>query len=112
MEITKSKINDIVIFSLKGRMDTTTAPQMQDQLLVAIGSGEKRLAIDCAQLEYISSAGLRALLMAAKQLKNVNGKIVLYSLKAHIREVFDLAGFSAAFPLFNSQADALASFKS
>jgi anti-sigma B factor antagonist len=112
MDITESKVSEIVIFGLKGRLDTTTAQSAQEKLLASIGGGEKHLAIDCVQLEYISSAGLRALLLAAKQLRAVNGKIVLYGLKEHIKEVFDLAGFSAAFPIFHSQVEALNSFKS
>jgi len=111
METTESKINGIVVLGIKGKLDTNTAPQLQEKLFASITGGEKQFAIDCAQLEYISSAGLRVLLLAAKQLRNVSGKIVLYALKTHVKEVFDLAGFSAAFPLLNSQAEALSSFK-
>lgn len=110
MEMAESKTNGIVIVGLKGKLDANTAPQLQEKLLAAITGGEKHFAVDCAHLEYISSAGLRTFLLAAKQLKNVNGKIVLHAMKEHIKEVFDLAGFSAAFPIFPAQADALASF--
>lgn len=51
------------------------------------------------------------LLLVTKQLRTVSGKIVLYALKPHVKEVFDLAGFSAALPLFASQSEALSSFK-
>ena len=110
METTETKTNGIVMLGLKGKLDTTTAPQLQEKLLAAIAGGEKQFAIDCAQLEYISSAGLRVLLLVAKQLRSGNGKIALYALKAHVKEVFDLAGFSAALPLFGSQSEALSSF--
>ncbi len=111
METTESKINGTVVLGLKGKLDANTSPQLQEKLFASIAGGEKRFAIDCAQLEYISSAGLRALLLAAKQLRNVSGKIVLYALKTHVKEVFDLAGFSATFPLLNSQTEAFASSK-
>ncbi len=111
METTETKTNGIVLLGLKGKLDASTSPQLQEKLFASIAGGEKHFAIDCAQLEYISSAGLRVLLLAAKQLRNVSGQIVLYALKTHIKEVFDLAGFSAAFPLLGSRAEALASFK-
>lgn len=111
METTESKINRIVVLGLKGKLDANTSPQLQEKFFASIAGGEKQFAIDCAQLEYINSAGLRVLLLAAKQLRNVSGKIVLYALKTHVKEVFDLAGFSAVFPLLGSQTEALASFK-
>jgi len=111
METSETKVNDIVMLGLKGKLDTTTSPQLQEKLLGSIAGGEKHFAIDCAQLEYVSSAGLRVLLLVTKQLRAANGKMVLYALKPHVKEVFDLAGFSAAMPLFGSQTDALASFK-
>ena len=112
MELTESKSGEVVIVSVKGKLDGNSAPQMQEKLLAAIGGGEKHFAIDCTQLDYISSAGLRTFLVVAKQLKSVSGKVVLYALKEHIKEVFDLAGFSAAFPIFPSQGEALTSFRS
>jgi anti-sigma B factor antagonist len=110
METTETKTKGIVMLGLKGKLDATTSPQLQEKLFATIAGGEKQFAIDCAQLEYISSVGLRTLLLAVKQLRTVNGKIVLYALKTHVKEVFDLAGFSAAIPLFGSQTEALASF--
>ena len=110
MEMTETKTNGIVTLGLKGKLDATTSPQLQEKLLGSIAGGEKHFAIDCAQLEYISSAGLRVLLLVTKQLRTISGKIVLYALKPHVKEVFDLAGFSAALPLFGSQSEALSSF--
>ena len=111
METSETKINDVIMLGLKGKLDALTSPPLQEKLLGAIAGGEKHFAVDCAQLEYISSAGLRVLLLVTKQLRPVSGKMVLYGLKPHVKEVFDLAGFSAALPLFGSQTDALASFK-
>ena len=56
--------------------------------------------IDGGTLDYISSTGLRVLLVAAKRLKAVEGKIVLSSLKPHILEVFEIAGFKSIFPIY------------
>jgi len=58
-------------------------------------------------LDFISSSGLRVLLTAGKQLKSVNGKMVLCSLKDHVKEVFDVAGFTMLFNMFSSQEEAI-----
>jgi anti-sigma B factor antagonist len=110
MEITKEKRGNVVLLEVKGRLDTSTSKTLEETLFACIDEGEKQFALGCSQLDYISSAGLRVLLLAAKRLKNVNGKIVLYALKAHVKEVFDAAGFSSIFPSFNTQEEALRSF--
>src|SRR5262245_20211071 len=81
METSETKTNGIILLGLKGRLDATTSPQLQEKLLAALAGGEKHFAIDCAKLEYISSAGLRVLLLVTKQLRTVSGKMVLYALK-------------------------------
>jgi anti-sigma B factor antagonist len=63
--------------------------------------------IDLSHLEYVSSSGLRVFLLAAKRLHSAEGKIVLCSLKEHVRQVFDLAGFSSILSIYGSRDDAL-----
>ncbi len=111
METMESKTNGIVMLRLKGKLDASTGPHLQDRLFASIAGGEKLFAIDCWELDYISSAGLRVLLVATKQLRNASGKIVLYALQAHVKEVFDLADFSTVLPLLGSPSEALSSFK-
>lgn len=76
-------------------------------MLSRIDSGDRRLVIDLAQLDYISSAGLRVLIVAGKRLSGANGKIVLCSLKDPVREVFDIAGFSSIFSVYGSHDEAI-----
>ena len=111
METIETKTNGVVILGLKGKLDASTAPQLQERLLSAMGGGDKQFAIDCAQLDYISSAGLRVLILTAKQLRNVGGRMVLYALQSHVKEVFELAGLFTVLPMADSQAEALSSFK-
>jgi anti-sigma B factor antagonist len=110
MDITEDKRGDVMLLGLKGRLDASTANRLEEKLLASIDGGERRLALNCSQLDYISSAGLRVLLLAMKRLRNVNGTIVLYALKDQVKEVFDIAGFSSLFPSFTTQEDALGSF--
>jgi anti-sigma B factor antagonist len=107
MEITERKTGDVVTMSISGRLDTTTAKAFESKILAQIDAGDRRFIIDLAQLDYISSAGLRVLVLAGKRLDGGKGKIVLCSLKNPVREVFDIVGFSSTFPVYASQDDAL-----
>ena len=92
MEINKSKKDDDLIIELAGRLDTVTAPQFEAAIRESI-EGVKNLTIDFASLEYVSSAGLRVLLMAQKQM-NKQGNMKLINVSEPIKEVFDMTGFS------------------
>lgn len=108
MDITESRQDGFLILTVAGRVDASNAANLEKTLLTAIDGGERRLVVDCGPLEYISSAGLRALLLAAKRLAPAGGKIALAALKEEIKEVFDIAGFSAIFPIYPTTAEALA----
>ena len=110
MEIEEVKAGDILLIGLKGRLDSNTSGSLEQKLLALIEGGQKQFIIDFCNLEYISSAGLRVLLLAAKRSKAAKGKIVLSSLKTHIKEVFDLAGFSPIFPICQTREEALSTF--
>lgn len=110
MEIVQEKSNDIVIIKLIGKLDSNTAPQLEGTIIPLIDSGEKKVLVDGIQLDYISSAGLRILLMAAKKLKASGGKIVLSNLKDYIKEVFEIAGFNMIFQIYSDNTEAEASF--
>ncbi len=107
MEITEDKKNNIVILGLKGNLNVMTANLLEEKFTALMDKGERRLVVDFSHLDYISSAGLRVFLIAAKKLKSIQGKIVLSSLNAQIKEVFDISGFSSIFPMFNSREDAI-----
>ncbi|HWP60385.1 MAG TPA: STAS domain-containing protein [Candidatus Acidoferrales bacterium] len=111
MEITERRsASNVVTLSLAGRLDTTTARSFEEKILDAIDSGDRKFVIDLSQLEYISSSGLRVFLLAAKRLSSLHGRIVLCSLKPHIRQVFDLAGFSSILSIYAARDEALESF--
>ena len=77
---------------LTGRLDTTTAPQLETELKRSIG-GVESLVLNFADLEYLSSAGLRVLL-AAQKVMNKQGKMVIRNVNETISEVFEITGFS------------------
>jgi anti-sigma B factor antagonist len=106
MQITEQKSAGVVTLRLSGKLDTTTAPAFEEKILGRIESGERHVVIDLAQLDYISSAGLRVMMLAGKRLSAANGKMVLCSLKDRVREVFDIAGLSSIFSIYGSYDDA------
>lgn len=111
MELTQDKRGTVVRLGVQGKLDASTAPRLEERLLALIQVGEKQMVVNGERLEYISSAGLRVLLVAAKRLKPLNGRIVLAGLKAHIKEVFEIAGFAAIFPMYDGEEEALRSFQ-
>ena len=111
MQISEDKNGDVLTVALKGRLDAATSKTVEEFLLRKIDAGEKHLVLDLSQLEYISSVGLRVFMMAAKRLKVVQGKIVVCSLTPTIKQVFEIAGFTNLFPMFDSRDAAAAGVK-
>jgi anti-anti-sigma factor len=109
MDISEDRKPDAVILALSGKLDATAAKNFEEKILGVIDAGAQRLVVDLAQLEYISSSGLRVFLLAAKRLQGAQGKIVLCALQGHIRQVFDLAGFSSIFPIYGARDEAVKS---
>ena len=107
MDISEDRKADALILALSGKLDAMTAKTFEDKILGVINSGTQRLVVDLSQLEYVSSSGLRVLLLAAKRLQGTDGKIVLCALKDQIRQVFDLAGFSSILPIYGSRDEAI-----
>ena len=110
MELIQNMQGDIHIFKVVGRLDSMTAPQFDDVLMQIIGSGGSKLVINCEDLEYISSAGLRVLNKVTKRLRPKAGKIVLCLMVDYIREVFEIAGFDTFLPIVGTLDEALGKF--
>ena len=91
MTINKIPNGNELIISLEGRLDTTTAPQLDDELKTAL-NGVEKLEFDFSKLEYISSAGLRVLLSAQKVM-NKQGSMVIKNVNEEIQEIFEVTGF-------------------
>ena len=90
MEIVKTKNENALAVALTGRLDTTTAPQLEEALEL---DGVQALEFDFEALDYISSAGLRVLL-AAQKVMNKQGEMKIKNVNSDIMEVFEITGFS------------------
>lgn len=91
MTINQSRDGGKLTVGLEGRLDTTTAPQLEGELRTAV-DGVTELEFDLAKLEYISSAGLRVLL-AAQKVMNRQGKMVIRNANSDLMDIFEVTGF-------------------
>ena len=91
MTIQKTLNGSTLTLALEGRLDTTTAPQLEAELKASL-DGITELNLDFEKLEYLSSAGLRVLL-AAQKVMNRQGKMVIRHVNGTIQEVFEVTGF-------------------
>jgi anti-anti-sigma factor len=107
MEIHMNKERGAVIVSVKGRMDAITSVDFEKSLSVLISKGESHFLIDLSELDYISSAGLRAILKISRLLKTQNGKILFAGLQDLVREVFKISGFDTIFQICETVEEAL-----
>lgn len=108
MNIVTETVNDILVIQPDGRIDSNTAPQFEQQVLGAVDGGQTRLVLDFSELDYISSAGLRVVLMTAKRIKPVQGALALCGMSDSIREVFEISGFLTILTVCADRDEALA----
>ncbi|THF76864.1 STAS domain-containing protein [Cohnella fermenti] len=108
MDVTIEKQGEVRIIRIGGRLDGTTMQQLEAQFLELAGSGCSRFVFDLTELDYISSAGLRVMLLAVKKTKAAGGRLALYGLNDNVSEIFRISGFSTIFSLFGTSAEALA----
>ena len=108
MEIVVSTQDEAVIVEPKGRIDSTTSREFGDRLLDLIRDGAARVVIDFSHVVYISSAGFRALLIAAKDSAERNSALVLCSMSQEIHRLFEMGAFLDLFRIVASRDEGLA----
>jgi anti-anti-sigma factor len=92
---------------VRGRVDTTTAPQFGARLTEIFQDGSRGLVLDLHELEYISSAGFRELLLAARRADKVARRLILCSIPGKVQQIFDIGGFVDLFSIAASRDEAL-----
>jgi anti-anti-sigma factor len=108
MNLEQDTLGSLHIMRIAGRLDSVSAPELEAAVTTAIDGGARTLVFDFNQLDYISSAGLRVVLVAGKRLRVEKGKLALAGLKPAVQEVFDMSGFLALFTHAPTVDDALA----
>ena len=111
MEIISQHYKHCDVVKVVGRLDSSTAPALVDELKKITDENRFKIVMDFSELSFISSAGLRVLISTQKNCKRYNrGELVLASLTSNILSVFDLAGFTVIFKFFPDVLAAVGSF--
>ena len=110
MEITTKQFKNCDLLVVNGRVDSSTAPQLSEAL-EAVTGGRYKIVLDMSGMEYMSSAGFRALLSSQRVCKRYNrGEIVLAVVPQRIQEALELAGFTELFKTYDDAVEAVGSF--
>ena len=109
MDVTTERQDSVLSAQVGGRIDGSNVAEFEEAIRTAIEESDRAVIMDFEKLIYISSAGLRAILLTAKSLGNRNAKFALCSLSDQIREVFETSGFDKVIAIHPSKAEALAS---
>ena len=110
MEIGEKQVGNIDILYLVGRLDAYAATDVEKKINLAAEKAQVYLVISMEKLDYISSSGLRVLLAALKKARKQQGDIRLAGLQPYVKEVFDIAGFSQLFKMFEKEDEAIKSY--
>lgn len=110
IEVAEERDNGVLVLLPVGRLDSANARTFESIIMDHIGNGEQNLIVDFSRLAFISSSGMRVLLIAAKKLNASKGKLVLCEMQDHIHEVFHISGFDQIIPILDSRQSATAVF--
>ena len=111
MKITENIDDNICKLSLDGKLDAYHSIELEKYINKVILGGCSNLLLNFQGVDYISSSGLRVVLSSLKQLKKSGGNIILSNLHPYVMEVFEISGFKQIFEIYESEEDALKSFK-
>jgi anti-anti-sigma factor len=111
LKIDLEEIEGRTILRIQGRIDAQSAPVLERKIDQLIGEGRLHLLLDFEHIDYLSSAGMRTLLSAAKKIKAKNGMIVLFSLSSDVEEIIRMAGFEKILSICASEREALQQLK-
>jgi anti-sigma B factor antagonist len=107
MNVEQTSAGEVQIFRITGRLDSTTAPAFEAQVLPTVRPGSNRIVFDFTAVDYVSSAGLRTVLLAAKQTRATQGGFAIFGMSPAIFQVFKMSGFARIIALFDDEAQAV-----
>lgn len=103
MNVDEAREGTVTVIVVRGRLDGVTAPTLGERLTSTLDASSPRLLLEMSQLEYISSAGFRVLLIAAKRAREHDGQIALAGIAGHVRQLFEIGGFLDLFRVFGTR---------
>jgi anti-sigma B factor antagonist len=110
MNITTQEVGSVAVVRIEGHLDTNTSPEAQQHFDGLLKKGTSKILVDCEKVDFMSSAGLRVLLVTVKRLTAAGGSLRISGLNETVQEVFDISGFITIFAVFGTEAEALEGF--
>lgn len=110
MQIATQEQGAVSIVAVAGRVDSATAPELENTLKRLVEAEKTQIVLDLLGVEYMSSAGLRAMVSTLKAVKRVNGDLRVANPSARVDEVLRLAGLSSIFAIYPTREAAISSF--
>jgi anti-sigma B factor antagonist len=107
MELAEKKSGEFWVVDLIGQIKTPDFPLLQQKLLAIAQGGEKKLVVNCEELTYISSSGLRILLVVLKKINAAGGELRIAGLRDNVREILVIAGFTSIFNIYATLDEAV-----
>ncbi|HRX15458.1 MAG: STAS domain-containing protein [Spirochaetes bacterium] len=111
MEINQREINEIVLLDIAGEIDLYNAPEIKDIINKLVEEQKYNVIINLEKVTYIDSSGIGALISSLSNLKKYQGGLKIINVFASVRKVFELTKLTSFFEIFDSEEEALASFK-
>jgi anti-anti-sigma factor len=108
MEIHDESVGDTCVVTAKGRLDGSASAAFAETIGGLIANPNPKLLIDFAGVDFVTSAGLRAVLLLVKKIKATGGSFALCGVQDSVREVLDIAGFTGMFSIYPARAGAIA----
>jgi anti-anti-sigma factor len=111
VNVTTTVAGNVQIVSVSGRLDSITAESFDAHMQPIVGANGPRVVLDLTHVNYVASAGLRSLLMLARQITAKSGALVLAAVQPRVQDVFEIAGFTTSFAIAPTKDAALASLQ-
>ena len=110
VEIKEDQKGDVLILYIKGRLDAVSSPTAEHHVFDYINNGMYKIVLNFANVDYLSSAGMRMLLSVTKKLKRLSGKLVVCAVKTNVMDVLKMSGFDHVLDMAKTEEDALRHF--
>ena len=110
MQIDTRLVDDMTVIDMTGRLDASTSGDAHDEMERITKSGVSKVVLNLDKMEYVSSAGLRVLLMTAKHLKSLTGELKICNANGMVKEVLETSGFNHIIGIYDQENDAIEAF--
>jgi anti-anti-sigma factor len=110
MDIQTRRVQDVLVVDMAGRLESRTAGQASTELNKIAQGSDRKVLLNVDRLEYVSSAGLRAILVAAKLLQVNGGSVLICGANATVKRVMEVSGFNSLLHLYDTEKQALTAF--